>query len=88
MAKNEEVTRTIDGDTFETSRRKHSVRLAGVYAPEKGQPGAAAATKHLKGLIAGKKVTVDTVGRSYGRAVANVKADGKSVNAAMKKFLQ
>ena len=85
MPRKETVTRVIDGDTFETRSRKHPVRLANVDAPEKNQPGFAAATQKLKGLIGGEKVTVDTVGRSYGRAVANVKVGRKSVNTAMNK---
>lgn len=85
MPRKEKVTRVIDGDTFKTASRKNPVRLANVDAPEKGQRGAAAATQALKQLIQGKDVTINTVGRSYGRSVANVKADGKSVNAAMRR---
>ena len=87
MAKRKEtVTRVIDGDTFRTSSRKHSVRLANVDAPEKGAKGGAKATKTLIKLIKGKKVEVDTVDRDvYGRAVAKVKVGGKSVNKAMSK---
>jgi len=85
MARKEKVTRVIDGDTFETSRRKHPVRLANVDAPETGKPGGAAATKHLKGLIGGQEVTVDTKARDkYGRAIAGVKRGNQSVNKAMR----
>ena len=87
MAKRKEtVTRVIDGDTFRTSSRKHSVRLANVNAPEKGRKGGAKATQQLKSLIQGKKVEVNTIARdAYGRAVATVKVYGKSVNLAMNK---
>ena len=87
MAKRKEtVTRVIDGDTFRTSSRKHSVRLANVDAPEKGRKGGAKATQQLKKLIQGKKVEVKTIARDvYGRAVANVKVSGKSVNKAIAK---
>ena len=87
MAKKKEtVTRVIDGDTFKTSTRKHSVRLANVDAPERGKKGAGKATQKLARLIQGQKVEVNTVARDkYGRAVANVKVGGKSVNRAMKK---
>ena len=87
MAKRKEtVTRVIDGDTFRTTSRKHSVRLANVDAPEKGSKGGAKATKQLKSLIQGQKVEVNTVARDvYGRAVAKVKVNGKSVNKAMSK---
>lgn len=87
MAKRKEtVTRVIDGDTFRTSSRKHSVRLANVDAPEKGRKGGAKATKQLKSLIQGKKVEVNTVARdTYGRAVAKVKRGRINVNKAMTK---
>jgi endonuclease YncB( thermonuclease family) len=87
MAKRKEtVTRVIDGDTFRTSSRKHSVRLANVNAPEKGRKGGAKATKQLKSLIQGKKVEVNTVARdTYGRAVAKVKRGRINVNKAMAK---
>jgi len=84
MARREKVTKVIDGDTFETARRKNPVRLANVNAPEKGQPGAAKATHALRNLIQGEEVLVDTVARDqFGRSVANVKVGGKSVNKAM-----
>ena len=86
MKRRETVTRVIDGDTFETASRKRPVRLANVNAPEKYQKGGQAAKTKLKKLIQGQKVTVNTVARDvYGRAVANVSANRKSVNAAMRK---
>lgn len=90
MSKRKEtVTRVVDGDTFRTASRKHSVRLANVDAPERGKPGSAKATQALKNLIQGQQVQIDTVARdSYGRTVANVKADGKSVNRAMNQKLK
>jgi endonuclease YncB( thermonuclease family) len=87
MAKRREtVTKVIDGDTFETASRKHPIRLANVDAPEKRQRGYQEAKKALKQQIEGAKVEVTTVARDpYGRAVANVKVGGKSVNAAMRR---
>lgn len=86
MTRKERVTRVIDGDTFETAVRKRAVRLANVDAPEKEGPGASAATNFLKKLIKDKYVTVQVVARDkYGRAVANVKVDGRSVNEAVRK---
>ncbi len=85
MVRKEKVTRVLDGDTFETASRKNPVRLANVDAPEKGQPGSATATKDLKKLIEGETVSIDTVARdTYGRSVAKVKVDNKSVNKAMR----
>lgn len=81
----ETVTRVIDGDTFKTSRRKHSVRLANVNAPELRQRGGSTAKKKLEKLILGKKVEVATVARDkYRRAVAKVKQGRRSVNKAVK----
>lgn len=85
MARRERVTRVIDGDTFQTTSRKKSVRLANVDAPEKGESGSVAATKFLRSLIQGEIVTIDTVARDkYGRCVANVKIGRKSVNKAIR----
>ena len=89
MAKNEKVTRVIDGDTFKTTRRTKSIRLANVDAPEKGQPGYSKATNALRSLIKGEKVRVQTVARDkYGRAVAKVYVGNKSVNKAMNDLLK
>ena len=90
MAKRKEtVKRVIDGDTFTTASRKNPVRLANVNAPEKGTRGGTKATQQLKTLIKGQKVEVDTVARDvYGRSVAKVKVNGKSVNTAMNKKLK
>lgn len=88
MPRKERVTKVLDGDTFKTASRKNPVRLARVNAPEKDEPGGAAATKTLRDLIEGELVTIDTVGRSYGRAVANVKLGRQSINKAMKDKLK
>jgi endonuclease YncB( thermonuclease family) len=89
MGRKEKVTRIIDGDTFETNRRKNPVRLANVDAPEKGQRGAPQARKDLGELIQDQEVYIDTVARDkYGRSVANVKVGRRSVNKAMKERLK
>lgn len=86
MSRKERVTRVIDGDTFMTSSRKKPVRLANYDAPEKGQRGYKGSKDALKTMISGKTITVDTKARDvYGRAVANVKVEGRSVSAAMRK---
>lgn len=85
QARKETVTRVIDGDTFRTASRKHSVRLANVDAPEKGRPGAMAAKRRLEKLIRGKEVSIRTVARDvYGRSVALVKLGRHSVNKAVR----
>ena len=87
MTRKEKVTRVIDGDTFETNRRKHPVRLANVDTPEKRQPGYQKAKQALKGLIEGEYVTVERKAIDpYRRTVANVKVGRKSVNKHMKDF--
>lgn len=84
MRRKEKVTRVIDGGTFETDRRKHPVRLANVDAPEKGEPGAPAATRKLRSLILGQDVRIDTVARDkYKRSVARVYLGRESVNRKM-----
>ena len=86
MTRKEKVTRVLDGDTFTTSSRKNSIRLANVDTPEKGTLGAAAATQTLRDLILGKIVAIDTVARdTYGRSVSNVKVSNRSINAAMRR---
>lgn len=89
IVRRETVTRVIDGDTFRTSSRKNAIRLANVNAPEKRARGSTRATQELRKLIQGKKVEVNTIARdSYGRAVANVRVEGKSVNRAMNRKLK
>jgi micrococcal nuclease len=86
MARKEKVTKVIDGDTFMTSSRKNPIRLANVNAPEKGTRGAATATQALRNLVLGETVSVETVARDkYGRSVANVKANNRSVNLSMRR---
>jgi len=89
MVRKERVTKVIDGDTFETSSRKNSVRLARIDAPEKGQPGFVKAKNQLSKLVQGEEVRIDTVARDkYGRAVANVYKGQKSVNKEMQQRLK
>ena len=86
MARKEMVTRIIDGDTFETSSRQKSVRLASVDAPERGAPGSAKARETLRSMIKGKQVRIETLARDkYGRSVANVYVGRDSVNKKMQK---
>ena len=55
-----------------------------VDAPEKGRPGYQAAKRRLERLIGNQMVEVDAVAQdAYARTVANVRVDGRSVNAAM-----
>ena len=62
------------------------MRLANVDTPEKGERGYDSARNALQRMIGGKEVSIDTKARDhYGRSVANVKVENKSVNRAMKR---
>ena len=82
--KTEKVTEVIDGDTFKTDGRPEAIRLAGYDAPEIRQPGGNAAKQRLKDLVLYKRVAVKVVSKSYGRSVADVSVNGKSVSDAMR----
>ncbi len=81
------VKKIIDGDTFVVNRKidgSNIVRLAGVDAPEKYQFGGRTATNRLKGLIGGQQVSIIPVGRSYGRVVADVRVNRRSVSKRLR----
>lgn len=83
------MTKVLDGDTFLTATRKSPLRLANVDAPERGSPGAAAATEQLRRLVVGKEVRIETVARdSHGRSVADDDVGNKSVNKQMRQRLK
>lgn len=85
------VAYVIDGDTFrlETGER---IRIAGIDAPET-QAGQAkcraeitrgqAATRDARALLEGRAITIERVGRSYNRTVANVRLKGRDVAAML-----
>ena len=70
------VVKVSDGDTIrvlDAGRAQHQIRLAGIDAPERGQPFGDASRRHLETLLAGKRVRVESakVDR-YGRVVGKV----------------
>jgi len=76
MVIHRKVKKVVDGDTFQTYTKVNGsnyIRIAGKNAPEKHQFGGSKATQSLKRQIQGKVVTVNPVGRSYGRIVAKVR---------------
>ena len=80
------VARVIPGDISMTGSRKNPVRLPNVNAQERLSRGAVAATPALRNLVLGQTVSNETIGRNkYGRSVANVKTNNRSVNAAMRR---
>lgn len=72
------VIAVSDGDTVtivDSSQLQHKVRLAGIDAPEKGQPYGERAKQHLSDLVYGKNVVIvwdkrDRYGRIVGRVLA------------------
>jgi endonuclease YncB( thermonuclease family) len=65
--------RIVVGDTLEVAGTR--VRLLGIDAPERGEPGAVEATSALLNIIAGREVAcTDTGARSHGRIVATCTA--------------
>ncbi len=65
-----EVTRVIDGDTFDLAEGSR-IRLQGISAPERDEPGGSEATRAMKAHISGNLVRCeDSGGRSHGRVVA------------------
>jgi micrococcal nuclease len=80
-----------DGDTFrlETGER---IRIAGIDAAETQKVNAkcarelaigAAAKRRAIALLKGRTVRVERVGRSYNRAVAKVRLDGRDLAAML-----
>jgi micrococcal nuclease len=81
------VTRIIDGDTLEVltaDNEKLKVRLEGIDTPERDQPFGDSATLHLTKLAHDKPcVLVSSSKDQYGRTLADVLVDGKSLNLQM-----
>lgn len=59
----------IDGDTLRCADGVR-IRLWGVQAPERHEPGGASSTRALAALVAGRTVRCTHKGRSYRRIVA------------------
>ena len=82
------VESVIDGDTFVTDKpvrdSKH-IRIANIDTPEKGEHGYLSAKNKLKKEIEGKVVDIKSVGKSYGRTVANVTKSGREIPLKRKK---
>lgn len=78
------VIAVLDGDTVMVVRNSDppvKVRLADIDAPEKEQLGGIASKKSLSDLVLHKHVSINTQAVDiYGRLVAHLALDGKSVN--------
>ena len=70
------VIKVADGDTItvlDSNKVQHRVRIAGIDAPEKGQPFGNTSKKRLGELVAGKEVRVEFEKYDrYGRIVGKV----------------
>lgn len=81
------VIRVVDGDTvhvLDKDKKSHNIRLAGIDAPERGQPYSKAATKHLKTLVAGKQVCVQWYKKDkYQRLIGVVFLNNQDINLQM-----
>ena len=81
------VVGVIDGDTvvvLTTSERTVRVRLAGIDAPEKGQPFGQRARQFLASRVAGRVVEVAGDSRDrYDRILGTLWADGSDINAEL-----
>lgn len=80
------VVGVTDGDSISVLHggRAESVRLHGIDAPERGQPFANVAKKHLSDLVFGQLVRVEIRSKDrYQRTVADVYAGALLVNHEM-----
>jgi len=78
------VIAVLDGDTVMVVRNSGppvKARLADIDAPEKAQQGGMASKRSLSELVLHKQVNMDSQATdTYGRLVAHLTVDGKSVN--------
>jgi endonuclease YncB( thermonuclease family) len=78
------VVGIVDGDTvvvLDDQRVQRKVRLAGIDAPERGQPFGTRAKQKLSALVGGQTVTVDWHKEDrYGRIVGKLIVDGQDAN--------
>lgn len=79
------VSRVTDGDTVwvrPPGQRPVAVRLVGLDAPERCQPGGSEATGALAARLLRRHVDVETVGRDdYGRTLGRLYLDGQDIGA-------
>lgn len=72
-----------DGDTLvllDTANRQHSIRLAGIDSPEKGQDFGDKARSQLSALAFGRQASADCRRRDkYQREICLVKVDGQDL---------
>lgn len=79
------VSKVIDGDTFTLKGVSRHIRVWGLDAPERSDPGGPAATAALRGLISGATLhcdlrDIDRYGRYVGQCFLG---DGRDIAAVM-----
>ncbi|ECQ4629173.1 thermonuclease family protein [Salmonella enterica] len=81
------VVRVIDGDTvvvLTAPATEVRIRLAGIDAPEKGQPYGQRARQFLASRVAGRVVEISGDSRDrYGRTPGTIWTDGRDINAEL-----
>jgi endonuclease YncB( thermonuclease family) len=81
------VVGVIDGDTLtvlDEQNQQHTIRLAEIDAPERGQPWGDRSKQALSALVSEKTVSVQQTDTDrYGRTVARVFSDGRDINQTM-----
>ncbi len=81
------VVGITDGDTItvlDDQNQQHTIRLAEIDAPERGQPWGNRSRQALSALVFGKTISVQQTDTDrYDRIVARLFADGRDVNRAM-----
>ena len=74
------IARVVDGDTLDVAGVR--VRLKGVAAPERHEPGGEAAKAFVVELVEGRTVVCELTGeRTRGRRVGYCQRDGRDVGA-------
>lgn len=81
------VVGVTDGDTvkvLDEHNDQHTIRLAEIDAPERGQPWGSRSKEALSALVFGKVVLVQKIDTDrYGRIVGRLLSDGRDVNRVM-----
>lgn len=81
------IVGVLDGDTVDLlspSKEVYRIRLAGIDAPERGQPFGAAAKRALSDLVFNRQVIVSATKHDrYGRLVGKVSVAGSDANLKM-----
>ncbi len=85
-----QVVAISDGDTItvlDADRRQHRIRLAGIDAPEKGQPFGWRSRQSLAGMVFGKAVIVQWEKRDqYDRVLGRIKVEATQMDVNLEQI--